>query len=235
MDKKSDTLIAVPVNNNGDFFQKQYYELKQLDWADLLIIDDSDDSDAYDLVEDHTGAVFIKHELPLGYGASCITAYEYARDLGYETILLIDPENPDAREDIKTVLENLRYGYDIVSCSRILENYDVKKIKPDYLNITSELSLAIKSATDMDVTDPLTGILGARMASLLNLELTDYTHGILLQLWIQSAYFKLTTLEIPAQSGESFGRELELYEDPLGMFLAIIETERYLYPRETMN
>ena len=133
------------------------------------------------------------------------------------------------------MIENLNYGYDLVTCSRVLENRQAETMNNDALAITETVGDKIAEISKIDITDPLSGILAADMKALEPMELTDETHGVLLQLWVQAAYFKLTSMEIPAASGESFGSELNGYEDPLGLFLSILETERYLYPEKTIN
>jgi glycosyltransferase involved in cell wall biosynthesis len=229
------TLLIIPVMNNMTFFTDRIHELKKIENADILIVDDGSDDGSLDLLGDTDNIVCVQHELPLGYGASFITGYEYGRDMGYDILIYLDPENDNADEDIRQILSNIGYGYELVSCSRILENPEAKAFREEHVSITEKIASSIRDVTDLDITDPLSGILAISTQALMNMELTDFTHGLLLQLWIQAAYYKLVSIEIPASSGGSFGRELDFYDDPAGLFLSVIETEKYLYPKETMN
>ena len=227
-------LIIIPAYNQGKLLKKSLDALRNLNTS-LLIIDDGSTDDTYDIIKDCTWLKYIKHESCHGYGTSFITGYEYARDFNFDCILIMDLNNNLFDKEIKSLMENINYGYDIVSSSRILENFDFQVINKQFIDVTQMLSEQLKAITGFDLTDPLSGIKAFRMDALKHMELTDNTHGIFLQLWIQANYFSLTINEIPAQSGNSFGEELALYDDPLGSLLAIIETEKYLYSKGNMN
>jgi glycosyltransferase involved in cell wall biosynthesis len=229
------TLLIIPVLNNRNFFTDRIHDLKKIENADILIVADGSDDGSPDLLGDADNIVCVQHELPLGYGASFITGCEYGRDMGYDILIFLDPENGNAAGDVGQMLSNMGYGYELVSCSRILENPGANSFREEHVSITENIASSIREVTGLDITDPLSGILAISTAALKNMELTDYTHGLLLQLWVQAAHFKLASIEIPASLGESFGRELDLYDDPAGLFLSVIETEKYLYPKGTMN
>jgi len=48
-------------------------------------------------------------------------------------------------------------------------------------------------------------------------------------------YFGLTILEIPAQSGVGFGEELTAYDNPVELFMSLIDTEKFLYAKKKLN
>ena len=232
---KERQLLIIPVYNNSTFIERGLQHLLPSEEYKILIVDDASTDGTEDLMTEFPSVTYIKRELSLGFGACFITAYEYARDMGYERIIVTDPNNGNMAADIKAMAENLEYGYDIVSCSRILENYDARSMDKDVVAATENIASALRDITDIDLTDPLSPIVAMQMKALETMELTDYSPALLLQLWIQAAHFRLTTIEVPAVSGDSFGRELTATEDPLGTYLSVMETERYLYPRETMN
>ena len=154
--------------------------------------------------------------------------------MGYTTVIFIDPRCKKPLDDIHLMLENLEYGYDVVSCSRILENYDHPAIDSEATSIISQLSQRIKELTPYDITDPFSGIRAIKFESIAQMELTEDTHGLLFQLLIQGAHYGLDIIEIPAESGSlPFGEELSLYDDSLGIFLALMETESYLYKKNS--
>lgn len=67
------------------------------------------------------------------------------------------------------------------------------------------------------------------------MELTETSHGIFLQIFIQGAYFGYNSIEIPSHSGLILGEELIEYDNPVEKFLSIIETEKFLYNKGTIN
>ncbi|MBP7734815.1 MAG: glycosyltransferase family 2 protein [Spirochaetes bacterium] len=224
-------LIIIPVYNQGSQIKKSLSLLEELN-HDVLLVDDGSTDNTYEIIKDEKWLRYIKHELNLGIGASIITGYEYARDMNYETIIMLKIENSKFKEEITELMENINYGYDIVTGSRILENFSFQDIPPEFISITSDLSSQIREITGFDITDPLSGILAIRTSVLKNMELTEFNHCLLLQLWIQAHYFGLSIIEIPAQSGRGFGEELTIYDDPMGLFLALMETEKILYPKK---
>ena len=227
-------LIIIPVHNQERQIQKNLAVLKDLN-TDVLMVDDGSTDNTYNVIKNHAWLKYIKHEINLGIGAAVITGYEYARDLEYEVIILLDIKNTRYSEELSQLLENLRYGYDIVSSSRILENFNYQEIPHYLIDITSGLADRIRDITDYDLTDPLSCIKAIRIDALKNMELTEFNHGLFLQLWIQAHYFGLTILEIPAQSGVGFGEELTAYDNPVELFMSLIDTEKFLYAKKKLN
>ena len=227
-------LIILPVHNQERRIQKNLAVLKELN-TDILMVDDGSADNTYHVIKNHAWLKYIKHEINLGIGAAIITGYEYALDCEYEVIILLDINNTRFSDELSQLLENLRYGYDIVNSSRILENFNFQEIPQNLIEITSGLADQIKDITDYDLTDPLSGIKAIRIDALKNMELTEFNHGLFLQLWIQAHYFGLTILEIPAQSGAGFGEELTAYENPMELFMSLIDTEKFLYTKKNLN
>lgn len=227
-------LIIITVFNKARFIQDNLPSLHDLQ-TDILLIDDGSTDNTYGLIKEHSWLKYIKHELQLGAGASFTTGYEYARDMDYGIFVMLDNFNTKYREELDQLMENITYGFDIVNSSRILENYDYNQIPAEHVTVTAEISEYLRNISGLDITDPLSGIKAVRIESLKNMELTESTHGLYLQLWIQAQYFGLNVIEIPAVTGKGFGHELKLYNDPLGYFLSLMETEKYLYPDKNLN
>lgn len=230
-------LIVLALHNHAREIRKSLPGLQSLCGTgdsreyDILIVDDGSDDDIDSLLEENQWMRCIRHECQLGYGASFISAYKYARDFNYELMITLDPDNREFLGEIRPLIENIRYGYDIVSCSRILENYGYGSFPQSYMDITTQISGHLSGIINETLTDPLSVIKAVQVKSLENMELTEFNHGLLLQLWIQSVYFGLSFIEIPANSANSFGSEFDMDEDPLGAYLSIIEAEKNLYNR----
>jgi glycosyltransferase involved in cell wall biosynthesis len=238
---KKHPLIVIPICQSAGNFRQSLPLLEDLccregdDAYDLLVIDDGSSVQLGDLLEENRWIQCIAHEESLGFGGVMISALKYARDLEYDVMMLLDPRIGEFYRDITPMMDNISYGYDIVTCSRILENYDHSSFPARYTEITLDIADALKEITDENLTDPLSGIKAFQVKALECLDLSEFGHGALLQLWVQSAFYGLAVIEIPAQSGESFGTELELEEDPLGAYLSLLEAERLLYPKKSIN
>jgi len=243
MEKK--ILIAVPVCDNRGFILDSMSQLEDLSVSyqekgddsvgEIIVIDDGSNDGTGELAAEHPWMRYIRFENSMGHGRAIINALQYAGDMDYDYLITIGPGAKRFMEDVKLIVQNLEYGYDIVSCSRILENYDHGKVPPGDIEVTQAVSSALKEISAFDITDPLSGIKGYALDSLKSFELTDYTHGVYLQLWIQAYYFGLNILELPSQSDSLLGEELRQYEEPEVLFLSIMETEKYLYNRGEVN
>ena len=221
--------------NNLEYIKKAILEIQNLEQADLLIIDEGSDYDIFDEIKDFKFVKCIKHDDTSGYGACLVEAFIFARDFNYKYLITFNPEDNSFIKDIPNIINNLDYGYDIITCSRILENTNYCKINENTLDLYEKLSINLRDATGIDITDPLSPNKGYNLNNINTLELTEDSHGALLQLFIQGIYFGYNIIEIPAESGSSFGNEMYLYDDPLDIFFVIIETEKYLYDKGSIN
>ena len=232
---ENNILIAIISNNNLEYIIKAILEIQNLEKADILIIDDGSDYDIFDEISEYKFVKCISHYDHSGYGACLSAAFLFAKDFNYKYLVTIDPKESGFVKDIPCIINNLDYGYDIITCSRILENPDYCKIDENILELYEIISTNLYEITEMDITDPLSPNKGYNIKAIQELDLTDDTHGVLLQLFIQASYYGYNVMEIPSESGSSFGIELNLYNDPLGIFNIIIESEKYLYNKKSIN
>ncbi len=228
-------LISIISDNNIEFIKKAAIDIQNVDDADLLIVDDGSEYDIIEEISDYKFAKCIIHEMPLGYGSCIEAAYSFSRDMGYRYLITLDPATPGIIKDIPVIMDNLKYGYDIVTCSRILENYDYDKIDKNTIEIYDIISAEMNGLTESGITDPLSSNKGYNVESLKDMELTDSGHGILLQIFIQGSYFGCTIIEVPSEAGLSLGEELYEYENPVEALHSIVETEKYLYNKGAIN
>ena len=228
-------LILLHSENNSKKLLNAALMLKPFTEFDILLIDDDTMESVKETLAENPQIRCIIYDTPAEFGSSLLSAFEYARDFGYEYLITLDADNPGFIKDMPQIIENLKYDFDIISFSRILENFNYEKIPEKYLHDSETISIALKEISELDITDPLSENKCFRISSLAQMELTEYTHTILLQILIQAAYFDLSIIEIPSNSGENFGKEFDLYEDILLESLAVMETEKYLYPKGTIN
>lgn len=232
---KPKILITVPIWNDLSRIKNIIESIDNVENASFLLVDDGSTDETFGVLKENKNIQFIRHETSLGFGASLISSIEYASNLEYDYLITLDPDSKKITEDINLMIENLKYGFEIVSCSRILENFEIEKIDDSLTTIVQSISVALKNVTNLDITDPLSGIKAFDIKSLKKMELTEFDHAVLLQMWIQAAFFDFSVIEIPSESDTPFALELEEYEDPEGYLLSVIETEKYLYQKGTIN
>jgi glycosyltransferase involved in cell wall biosynthesis len=227
-------LIALPLCENSARLMTLLESLYGSEYRNILLVDDGTAGGMENIPDGFDDVKYVGHEKNLGYGAVFLSAYKYSKDFGYDILITVDDSSADLPGDISQILSNMEYGYDIVNCSRILENYDHEKIDSSYIEITSMISEKLYEEIHLDLTDPLSGTKGYKLSSLEDMELTEFSHNLLLQIWIQSVFFSLEVIEIPSSS-TGFGSELDLYHNLPDSFIDFINTEKYLYKKGTIN
>ncbi len=228
-------LIILLSDNNINNIKKALSILENIPYAETLIVDNGSEYDLINEISDYKFAKCILVETQMGYGECLFAAYSFSRDMGYKYIITINPKSKDIIKEIDAIKENLKYGYDIVTCSRILENYDYQKIDQTTTEITEAICSSLSDACEFNLTDPLSPNKGFIIESLNQMELTETSHGILLQIFIQGSFFGYNAIEIPSLSNLILGEEFMEYENPLEKFLSVIETEKFLYNKGTIN
>lgn len=230
MDSK--ILLAVFCQKNNRNINKLLDQLETLNHH-ILIIDDGVCINPDILRE--SSVQYILHSNPLGSGGCFLSALQYARDYNYEILITMNNENDSIIKDVESIIQTMEYGYDLVSISRILENYDYRSIPTEYIENTQRITEYLRHSTGLDITDPLSDLKAYNINSFTEMELTEFSHAMYLQLLIQAVYYNLTIHEMPSAESLKFGREYEYYDDPVSYFLSIIESECFLYHKEDLH
>jgi hypothetical protein len=233
MNKK--ILAAIISNNNLEYIKNAVLAIQNFDVADILIIDEASDYNILDELKAFNSVKALIHGEKLGYGACFASILSYARDLGYHFLITANTQYPEFIKDLTNIIDNLNYGYDVVTCSRILENYEYAKIDENLLIFFERLASYLNDVTEYNLTDPLSENKGYNIESTKDIDITLDDHGVLLQIFIQSAYFGYNVIEIPSESNSLLAKDLDMENNPLEAFMAIIETEKYLYNKGSVN
>lgn len=232
---EKDILITVISGDNLEFIKNAILEIQNFEKADLLIIDDGSEYDILEEIKEFRSVKCIVRDESSGIGACISSAINFARDMGYRYLILVDPEGPGYIKDLPVIIDNLDYGYDIVTCSRILENSGYSEIDQDVIEFFDQLTSYLNQVTELNLSDPLSINKGINITTTADLDLTSDDHGIMLQLFVQGSYFGYNIIEIPSEAESRFGEELNLYDNPFETFAAVIETEKYLYNKGSIN
>jgi hypothetical protein len=233
MNKK--VLAAIISYNNFEYIKNAVLAIQNFDETDILIIDEGSDYDILDELKEFNSVKILLRDEKSGYGVCLASIFSYARDLNYLHLITLDVGDPKFIKDLSNIVSNLNYGYDIVTCSRILENYDYTKIDDNVLVFFDRLADYLNDVTEYDLTDPLSENKGYNIEATKDIDITLDDNGVLLQIFIQSSYFGYNIIEIPSESGSILAKELDLEDNPLEDFMAIIETEKYLYNKGSVN
>jgi dolichol-phosphate mannosyltransferase len=228
-------LIMIISDNNLESVNRAILEVENMDTADLLIIDEASQYNIIEELAENKTVKCIVHDINQGYGSSLTEAFNYAGNFDYDFLITANSGSKNFRDNISTIEQNLKYGYDIVTCSRILENYNYPKIDSDTLEILGTIADALNESTGLDITDPLSPDKGYNIRNMENINLTEEGEGALLQIFIQAAHFGYSAFEIPLEDDPLLDLHAFDCDNPLEVFLALIETEKFLFNRGSIN
>lgn len=233
MSKK--TLIMIISDNNIESIKRSILEIDNVDNADLLIVDEGSDYDIMKIISKFPKVKCIKHEMKQGYGSCIDAALDYSRDMDYDYLITLACDVKNITNDVTEIIKNLDYGYDIVSCSRILENYNYDKIDENIIKFYEEIAIPFNEEINLNFTDPLSEIKGFNIEATEHILLTELTHGVHLQILIQGVFYGCNIIEIPSETGLELGKEIDEIENSLDHYLAIITTEKFLFNKGKIN
>jgi len=154
-----DCLIIIPAYNEERNIKKVLSGLKKSHHSlDILVVNDgsTDNTEAIAVAEK---ARVLSLPFNLGYGGALQAGFKYAVLEGYRYVIQFDGDGQHDPEDVKTILELLELGNDIVIGSRFLGRGSFKAgiLKKTAINI---FRLIIKASTGVKVTDPSSGLQG---------------------------------------------------------------------------
>jgi glycosyltransferase involved in cell wall biosynthesis len=178
------TLVAIPVYNEVTHVRAVLDAVRPYS-AHILTINDGSTDGTAALLADTPGIRTVTHERNRGYGAAIATAFEYAQQHGFETLVTMDCDGQHEPHRIPVLLEALG-GVDIVSGSRYLR--DFRQDGPAPADLKARLGL--------NLTDTFCGFKAYRVAALKCLDITETGWGMPLQLWVQAARRGLTVREV---------------------------------------
>jgi len=150
--------VGIPAFNEEKNISKIIKELKKI--TDKIIVCDDGSSDSTGKIAKEMGALVVRHEKNLGYGATIRSIFLKAREEKSESLITLDSDGQHRIEDIQTVIEPIKNGQsDLVIGSRFLDN-DVKNV-PGYRKIGIKiLTRLANTSLKQNITDSQSGFRG---------------------------------------------------------------------------
>lgn len=113
------TLVAVPCFNEGLMIASVV--LRSRGFVDDVLVVDDGSSDRTAVTAKEAGAIVITHKVNRGYGGALRTCFEYARDNGYDVMVILDGDGQHDPANIPDMLQKMKEaGADIVIGSRFI-------------------------------------------------------------------------------------------------------------------
>jgi len=194
---------------------------------DVLVIDDGSDDGTSELLAERRDIRLLRHRYNRGYGAAIRTAFDYARQAGYEVLVTIDCDGQHEPCRIPRFIEACRGVY-VVSGSRYLRLFDGDSPPPeDRMRINRQITEELNSALGLRLTDAFCGFKAYRVASLDRLRLTEDGYAMPIEFWVQAASLGLRIIEEPVpliylDPRRSFGGALDDAEKRLAVYQKVL-------------
>ncbi|MDA4124026.1 MAG: glycosyltransferase family 2 protein [Thaumarchaeota archaeon] len=123
--------------------------------ANEVVVCDDGSTDMTAEIAERLGAVLVKHDTHMGYGAALRSGFEKAIQLGADLIVSLDADGQHDPDDIQHLIEPLiNRKADIVIASRFLEG---QSATPGYRKFGIEVINSVARSKKMGVTDSQSG------------------------------------------------------------------------------
>jgi len=150
--------VGIPAFNEEKNISIIIKELKKI--ADKIIVCDDGSSDSTGKIAKKMGALVVRHEKNLGYGAAIRSIFLKAREEKSESLITLDSDGQHRIGDIQTVLNPIKNGQsDLVIGSRFLD--DSGKNVPGYRKVGIKiLTKLANTSLEQNITDSQSGFRG---------------------------------------------------------------------------
>jgi dolichol-phosphate mannosyltransferase len=190
-------LTALPVFDEASSVDEVLDEVSR--YSDhVLVVDDGSTDGTSELLIARNDIQLVRHDENQGYGAALSTAFRYAVDHNYQSLVTIDCDGQHEPQRICELVAELdKTGADIVSGSRYLKLFDDNSEPPAQRRwINQQVTAILNERLGFDLTDAFCGFKCYRASALEKLEMTETGYAMPLELWVQAACAKLTIVEV---------------------------------------
>ena len=227
-------LTALPVYNEVDSVNAVLDQVLKYS-PHVLVVDDGSTDGTSELLDERRDIEVLRHDPNRGYGAALRTAFDYASEHGFGTLVTIDCDGQHEPQRIPGFVAACE-GSDahIVSGSRYLKHFQGDSAPPqDRRRVNERITAEINRRLDLTLTDAFCGFKAYDVDVLRHLRLTEDGYAMPLEVWVQAACQGLHIIELPVpliylDEKRSFGgalddavKRLEYYHQVLDQSIAI--------------
>jgi dolichol-phosphate mannosyltransferase len=206
-------LTALPVYNEVDTVDAVLDQVLQYS-PNVLVVDDGSTDGTRERLARRDDVQVVRHEPNRGYGAALRTAFAYAAEHRYETLVTIDCDGQHEPQRIPGFVAACE-GVDIVSGSRYLKHFAGDSTPPaDRRRINERITTEVNRRLGLSLTDAFCGFKAYNVSAVGKLHLTEEGYAMPLELWVQAACQRLSIIELPVpliylDESRSFGGALD--------------------------
>jgi len=188
-------VIGIPAFNEEKNIASILIKLKKI--SQNIIVCDDGSNDLTSKIAEGLGAIVVRHEKNLGYGAAIKTIFFKAQEINADILTTFDSDGQHKIEDVEKVLDPIKNNIaDIVIGSRFLDN---KQKIPKYRKIGIKAITELTNITGgTKITDSQSGFRAYNKKILENIKPTESGMGISTEILIktQKAGYRITEVPI---------------------------------------
>ncbi len=223
------SLTALPVFNEVDSVDNVLDEVLRYSETVLVVDDGSTDGTAERLRERASERLHVvSHFDNQGYGAALRSAFVFAQEHQFDTIVTVDCDGQHEPRLIRAFVEASE-NCDIVSGTRYLSQTPTGKLAPaDRKRINRTVTEELNAQLGLQLTDAFCGFKAYRVAAIASFTLTQNGYAMPLELWVQAACagLRIVEMEVPLiylDANRSFGEALDDADVRLDHYRQVIE------------
>ncbi len=191
------TLVLLPLFNEAPTLSRVLDEVRRCaPDASVLVVDDGSTDASAQILRGYSDVTVLTHAQNEGYGQSLVDGFAYGIAHGYQAVVTLDCDEQHEPRQVPQFLAALE-GADIVSGSRYLDPAaGGDPAPPDRRLLNEEITARVRALTGLPITDAFCGFKAYRTAALRQMDLSEPSYGLPLQVWIQAAHHHLRVIEL---------------------------------------
>jgi len=188
-------IVGIPAYNEEKNIAAIITKLKKI--VDKIIVCDDGSSDLTSKISEDLGAIVIKHEKNLGYGAAIRSLFLKAKNLDCDVLVTFDADGQHRVDDINKVVDPIIENQaDVVIGSRFLD--DGEKEVPNYRKVGIKVITKITNASiKKQLTDSQSGFRAYSKKVLAELSPSELGMGISTEILIKASIQEFRISEVP--------------------------------------
>lgn len=191
--KKLYVLACIPAYNEESKISRVIVKASR--HVDRVVVCDDGSTDMTAEIASRLGAVVLRHEKNLGYGASLATLFNFALGSPVDAMVTIDADGQHNADDIPRLLEPIAQGKaDIVIGSRFLGTGEVPNHRKAGIRIINEVT---KSGSYESITDTQSGLRAYSRRAIQLITPTESGMGASTEILIKAKTNALSVAEVP--------------------------------------
>jgi glycosyltransferase involved in cell wall biosynthesis len=190
-------VAAIPAYNEEKTIAKVV--VRAMKYVDKVVVADDGSTDDTATIAEHLGALVVRHDGNMGYGAAIRSCFSFARDLNSDALVILDADGQHNADDIPKMLAPIQAGEaDIVVGSRFAgaDTSEVPSYRRAGLRVINE---ATNRIAKQKISDTQSGFRAYSREAIQQIRMYEQGMGVTSEIQIRGGDAGLTVLEVPVE------------------------------------